>query len=69
MAAVTDVDIANDAMSSLQVAQTRLPFTGQATISVASGQLPDPVTDDRAMTFLFDPASRGLQVETPFAVS
>jgi hypothetical protein len=65
---VTGAGIANDAMSSLQVAQTRLLFTGQATISVASGQLPDPVTDDLAMTFLFDPTSRGLQVETPFAV-
>jgi hypothetical protein len=65
---VTAVGIANDAVSSLQVAQTRLQFTGQATISVASGQLPDPVTDDLAMTFLFDPASRSLQVETPFAV-
>jgi Beta/Gamma crystallin len=65
---VTAVGIANDAVSSLQVAQTRLQFTGQATISVASGQLPEPVTDDLAMTFLFDPASRSLQVETPFAV-
>ena len=62
-----DVGIANDAMSSLQIAQQRLGFAGQATINVASGQLPDPVTDPLGMSFLFDPLSRDLQIETGFA--
>jgi Beta/Gamma crystallin len=64
---VEDVSIANDAMSSLQIAQDRLAFAGVATINVASGQLPDPVLDPLGMGFLFDPATRDLQIETAFA--
>ena len=63
---VTEVGIANDAMSSLQVARQRIQFTGQATINIASGQLPDPVVDPLSMTFLFDSVTRDLTVETPF---
>jgi hypothetical protein len=66
-ASVTAVGIANDAISSLQIAQERMQFAGSATINVASGQLPDPVVDPLTMTFLFDPATRALAVETPFA--
>jgi Beta/Gamma crystallin len=64
---VLDVGIANDAMSSLQVAETRLGLVGQATVNVASGQLPRPVVDPLGMSFLFDPGTRALQIETPFA--
>lgn len=63
---VDAVGIANDDMSSLQVAGARLAFTGEATINVASGQLPDPVTDGLGMSFLFQADTRLLQIETPF---
>jgi hypothetical protein len=63
---VTDVGIANDAISSLQIARQRIRFTGQATINIASGELPDPVVDPLSMTFLFDSVTRDLTVETPF---
>lgn len=63
---VVDAGIANDAISSLQIAQQRLGFTGQATINVASGSLPNTVTDDLSMSFLYDPATRHIRVETPF---
>jgi len=65
---VEDVGIANDDLSSLEVAGDRLDFTGTVTVNVKSGTFPDPISHEVEMTFLFHPNDGEiLQVEHGFA--
>jgi hypothetical protein len=63
---VENVGITNRDMSSLMVAGDRRLFIGKATINIASGQVPEPVVVDVAMSFLFDSNTRVLHVENGF---
>jgi hypothetical protein len=63
---VEDVGIVNDDMSSLSLAGDRRLFLGTATIKISSGQVPDPVVVDVAMSFLVDLSSGQLRVENGF---
>jgi hypothetical protein len=63
---VENVGITNHDMSSLTVAGDRRLFIGKATINIASGQVPDPVVVDIAMSFLFHIDTRVFSVENGF---
>ena len=65
---VQDVGITDNDLSSLTIAGERRQFSGQATIKIASGKVPDPVVVEVAMTFLFYPDTRRLLVENGFSV-
>lgn len=65
-ASVQAVGIADNDLSSLSLAGDRRLFVGTATIKIKSGQVPDPVVVQVAMTFVVDQASGLFRVENGF---
>jgi hypothetical protein len=64
---VEQVGVANDDLSSLEVAGLRLAFSGMVTVNIKSGNFPDPITHTVDMTFIFHPDSEeGLEIEHGF---
>jgi len=59
-------NIANDALSSLQLAGDTYDFTGSVTVNIKSGSFPEPITQAVTMTFVFLPDTMALLLETPF---
>jgi hypothetical protein len=64
---VEQVGIANDDLSSLEVAGLRLAFSGTVTVNINSGTFPDPIMHAVDMTLIFHTDSEVLQIEQGFA--
>ena len=63
---LTPTQIANDELSSLELAGLKYNFVGGVTVDVKSGTFPDPITHDVTMTFVFLSDTNALLLETPF---
>ncbi len=66
---VEQVGIANNDLSSLEVAGVRLSFSGTVTVNIHSGTFPDPISHSVEMTFLYhsNSDSEALEIEQGFA--
>ena len=64
---VEQVGIANNDLSSLEVAGLRLAFSGMVTVNIKSGTFPDPITHTVDMTLIFHSDSEVLEIEHGFA--
>jgi hypothetical protein len=59
-------NIANDELSSLELAGDKYDFSGNVTVEIKSGNFPDPIAHDVTMTLVFLPDTMALLLETPF---
>jgi hypothetical protein len=63
---LTPTHIANDELSSLELAGKQYNFVGGVTVNIKSGTFPDLITHDVTMTFVFLSDTNALLLETPF---
>ncbi len=59
-------NIANDELSSLELAGDTYAFSGEVTVQIMSGNFPDPITHDVTLTLVILPDTMTLLLETPF---
>jgi hypothetical protein len=64
---VEQVGIANNDLSSLEVAGLRLTLSGTVTVKINSGTFPDPIVHSVDMTLIFHTDSEVLEIERGFA--